>query len=216
MEIRYNHIRRNSLVDGPGSRTVLFMQGCDIHCPGCQNHKLWDPKTGRSAEVAELAEAIANVTPNGQVTISGGEPFLQPAALAELCHVLKQHYGFHVIVYSGHTWEQLRSLNFSGNWYDVMCAISNTDVLVDGPFVRALDDDNITYRGSRNQRPINVQASRKAGKVITYDWDSPEVVIGEDGDFVLPIGLSELGSEIGTAVETRICGQTATLKEGHQ
>lgn len=210
MKARIASIQANSVVDGPGVRTVVFFQGCSIHCPGCQNKHLWDPSGGTEIEVTELAERIAEIG-NPQVTISGGEPFQQPEQLARLVSILKYRHNFHIIVYTGFTWEVLRTLC---NPIFLLNAgiLSNVDVLVDGQYVKSLDDDCITYRGSRNQRPIDVQASRRANQVITLDWDAPEVVITQDGNAFLPIGMVAEMGELGIVQPTRMCGQTKSVQ----
>ena len=211
MNIRYSHIQESSLVDGPGKRTVFFMQGCETYCPGCQNRKLWSKDGGEEVDVILAAEVLNAVAKNRQITISGGEPFLQPQALAQLVLLLHVVYHCHVIVYTGFTWEQLTDLTkASYSLYDR--ALTHIEFLVDGPYVKALDDNTIIYRGSRNQRPIDVKESRKAGTPIPLDWYHPEVVIDEDGNIFLPIGLTEIGSTIGDVHSTRMCGQTAGIR----
>jgi anaerobic ribonucleoside-triphosphate reductase activating protein len=209
MNIRYSHIQESSLVDGPGKRTVFFMQGCERHCPGCQNRKLWSFSGGSDAEVISAAAVLASIAKNKQITISGGEPFLQPIALGRLVLLLHLVYHCHVIVYTGYTWQELTDLsNPLHELYDI--ALAHINVLVDGPYVQALDDGLITYRGSRNQRAIDVQASRKnVRNPVLLDWNEPEVVIDEDGNMVLPIDLQTMGAEIGEVRNTRMCGQTA-------
>lgn len=212
MNIRYSHIQENSLVDGPGKRTVLFLQGCQIHCPGCQNKKLWDLDGGSEADVIKAAAVLASIATNKQVTISGGEPFQQAQALAQLVLLLKVVYHLHVIVYTGYTWDYLNRDNNDQQLY-AKVALANIDVLVDGPYFRRLDDDTIIYRGSRNQHPIDVKASRKdINHPVVLNWDQPEVVIDGSGNIFLPIGLTEMGAEIGDVKHTRMCGQTRGLK----
>lgn len=210
-QINYHKIEARSLVDGPGERTVLFMQGCSIHCPGCQNIHLWEHKRGFTDDTDTMAFTLAYLAgEGGNITISGGEPFEQPMALAALLRALKDKHGIgHVIVYSGYTWEKLTSGDLPADVaVSVLAALSRIDVLVDGPFIKALDDTRITYRGSRNQRPIDVQASMQAGYPVVLDWDEPEIVIAGDGSVVLPIGLAAEFAEIGQVVPTRMCGQT--------
>lgn len=207
MNIRYSHIQESSLVDGPGKRTVFFVQGCEIHCPGCQNRKLWSTDGGEEVDVIQAAKVLASIAKNGQITISGGEPFRQPQALWQLVLLLKVVYHCHVIVYTGFTWERLTDK--ANGWFRLIDLIlTHVDILVDGPFVKAQDDDTIIYRGSRNQRPIDVRKSRKAGTPIVLDWSHPEVVVDEDGNVFLPIGLTEFAYDLGDVRSTRMCGQT--------
>ncbi len=215
MEVRIDHIQANSHVDGPGKRTVLFMQGCPIHCPGCQNRHLWDLNGGKVDDTLDLSITLANLAiKTGNVTISGGEPFAQVKALAEIVSYLKFYEVRNIIVYTGYTWEQLVS-GIAGNWFDVMDALQYIDVIVDGPYRREVDDNLITYRGSRNQRPINVQESlrqrREDGvkaKPVLLNWDNPEICITTDGEAILPIGLAQKFEDLGKVEKTRMCGQT--------
>ena len=99
MNVYINSIQFNkSLVDGPGVRTLVFFQGCDIHCPGCHNASAWDITKGTPYSVKELANQIKEGTFNGKVTITGGEPLMQKEALVQLLNELK---GLDVIVRSG-------------------------------------------------------------------------------------------------------------------
>lgn len=100
--IKYN----NSLVDGPGIRTVLYMQGCDIHCPGCHIPATWDIKKGNEIDIATLAEKLDKNVINKKITISGGEPLLQKEALLELVKELYKR-GFDIALYTGHKKEEV-------------------------------------------------------------------------------------------------------------
>ena len=104
-KIYVNAIRWNSsLVDGPGIRTVVFLQGCDLHCKGCQNPSTWEIGAGTEMTVNELAESLKAKAVNKKVTISGGEPLVQAAAVIKL---LDQLQGFDVALYTGHTLEEV-------------------------------------------------------------------------------------------------------------
>ena len=198
--IRINHFRSRSFVDGPGERAVLFVQGCPIECPGCQNRQLWSTHDGHRENEWDVADMLATLAaPHGNVTISGGEPFAQPAALHHLLLSLRSHSAIkHILVYTGFIFETLL--------HDP--AMQHIDVLVDGPFVRELDDPFLIYRGSRNQRPIDVPASLSSGRVVTLDWSGPEIVIPTDGSALMPVGLAKEFSELGEARTTLRCGQT--------
>jgi len=206
MNIRINHIVPNSVVDGPGNRTVLFFQGCTLACPGCQNRALWPADGGKVERVRDVVETIALLSANtGNITLSGGEIFQQGAALAELVATLHYVGPRHVIAYTGYTWEELFSVYHPARpWLSII--LQYIDVLVDGRFVRDQDDDLIVYRGSRNQRPIDVGATLAEGGLVTLDWDHPEIVIGEDGNMVLPQGLAEMFN-MGQVGNHAMCGQ---------
>lgn len=206
MDIRYSQIKTGSVVDGPGVRTVLFLQGCTIGCPGCQNAHLWPADGGHLEFTEELAKTIAALSPHGNVTISGGEPFQQLAGLTCLLYALRKHGLKHIIVYSGYTWEKL-TMNHD-NLFWVMEALHQIDVLVDGPFIRAQDHNLINWRGSANQRPIDVPLTLASGDLVLLDWDAPVLTIGEDGSVVMPIGMADVMDDLGTVEKTRMCGQT--------
>ena len=100
VKVYINSIKFNrSLVDGPGVRTVVFFQGCDLLCKGCQNKSSWDIKSGTEVEVAEIATLLQKEVCNKKITFSGGEPLMQAEALIELVKLLD---GFDIAVYTGH------------------------------------------------------------------------------------------------------------------
>lgn len=222
MDITIHKFVEKSMVDGPGVRAVLFFQGCPIECFGCQNKHLWEKRQGATLSVKDVARKLAGMAAEngGNVTISGGEPFAQVRALSELLRLLKDVYGVkNIIVYTGYLWEYLTSANLPIDTHcSVLAALSRIDTLVDGPFIKALDDPFITYRGSRNQRPIDVQASLKSwgdpsvGPVI-LDWNLPEISIDTAGSVVLPAGLVKDFEDIGQVEKSRMCGQTKGLPD---
>lgn len=211
MQINFHKIEAKSYVDGPGERTVLFMQGCPIECPGCQNRHLWPVQGGRMAPVMDVANTLAILAGRGgNITISGGEPFAQPVALGQLLYLLKTVHGIgHIIVYTGYLLWQAHSICSTMYGHDPFDYI---DVLVDGPFIKALDDPLITYRGSRNQRAIDVQASRRNQRVVTLNWDHPEIVITPAGNALMPVGLASEMAELGEIHKSRMCGQTREMR----
>jgi len=201
-KIRCDKIETNSYVDGVGRRTVIFLQGCPIHCEGCQNKDLWGSDGGFSVDVASLAvETKAQDGYNGNVTISGGEPFAQKDSLLELIQDLKGIGVQHIIVYTGYSYEELIQDRTA---YEIFKYI---DILVDGKYIKELDDDMLVYRGSRNQRPINVKESTQ-DNIVLEDWDNPEIVITPDGNVIIPLGLATTFDEIGKFGVMRMCGQT--------
>jgi anaerobic ribonucleoside-triphosphate reductase activating protein len=137
-----------SVVDGPGIRTVIFTAGCPHRCLGCHNPESWNPRGGEDVPVEDLLARIEQSGWDG-VTVSGGEPFLQPEALARLvdgCKALQKN----VWVYTGYTIEQLQSMD---DEY-VTSVLDRADVLVDGRFEQPLMDRSLRFRGSSNQRII--------------------------------------------------------------
>lgn len=137
-----------SVVDGPGVRSVIFMAGCPHRCPGCHNPESWNPRGGEEVAINDLLTRVERSGWDG-VTISGGEPFLQPEALARLvdgCKALQKN----VWVYTGYTFEQLQGMD---DEY-VTSVLDRADVLVDGRFEQPLMDRSLRFRGSSNQRII--------------------------------------------------------------
>ena len=202
--LNFDSIISPTCVDGPGRRAALFLQGCPIRCRGCQSPHLWHPDAGHKA----TAEQVANVllATGLPVTVSGGEPFYQAGALAELVGRLKAA-GRHVIVYTGYVLEDL--LDVADAVPGVMETLEAADVLVDGPYVAERDHDGIQWRGSDNQRPIDLAASRATGwrEIVTLDWDTPVVIVSERGDLLAAADVADLFLGLGSEAESRRCGQ---------
>lgn len=166
-KVRVAGIVGESVVDGPGLRFVIFAQGCPHRCPGCQNPQTWDPAGGTEMAVDELVEQIrANPLLKG-VTFSGGEPFLQAGAFGFLAGAVRE-LGLDVVTYTGYTWEDLLA-RAQGN-QEFRRLIEGSDYIVDGPYVEALRDLALPFRGSRNQRVIDVKSSLAAGQAVLAGW----------------------------------------------
>ena len=151
--LRIAGVVRESVVDGPGLRYVIFAQGCPHRCPGCHNPETWDPAGGYNVALDEL---VADITRNPLlkgVTFSGGEPFLQAAAFAALGKVLKDK-GYEIVTYTGYTYEELQTA--ADKAADALLSV--TDILIDGPFLLAERDLTLPFRGSRNQKVIYLSA----------------------------------------------------------
>ncbi len=160
----------DSIVDGPGLRFAVFVQGCTHACPGCHNP---DSQPCAGGEVRRIDELVAQIAANKLargVTISGGEPFEQAAACAELARQLRRR-GLSVWTYSGYRYEQLAAGVPDPAALDLL---AQTDVLVDGPFVQALHSFDLPWRGSSNQRLIDVPATRSQGRIVL--WETQEDV----------------------------------------
>lgn len=161
--LRLADIVTESVVDGKGIRMTVFVQGCKHACKGCHNPTTWALDGGEEKPlkfVTDLAEK--NPLLDG-LTFSGGEPFLQPAPLYELalwCHA----HNLNVWCYSGYTLEQLGHMGETDE--DVKNLLGEVDVLVDGEFVESLKDLTLAFRGSSNQRIIDMNATRKSGSVV--------------------------------------------------
>lgn len=201
-------IVENSFVDGPGKRVTVFVKGCEIGCPSCQSVHLWSPDGGTLYDEDELAMKVAKLAEDSDgVTVSGGEPFAQAKAVAFFVKSLRKYGVKHIIIYSGYTFEQLiNPVTPVFMW--VTEILVNVDVLVDGPFIKALDHDRMQYRGSGNQRVIDVPATLEAVELTLLDWDTPELEITPDGNVVLPIGLAKEFSAFGKVERTRMCGSS--------
>ena len=138
MTVFINSIKFNrSLVDGPGVRTVVFFQGCDLRCKGCQNKSTWDMKSGTEVEVAELAALLKKEVCNKKITFSGGEPLMQAEGLIELCKLLG---GFSIAVYTGHELEEVPSE-----------LLDHIDYIKTGSFREELKTTVKPFVGSTNQ-----------------------------------------------------------------
>ena len=153
-------IAGDSIVDGPGIRTTIFSQGCPHHCPGCHNPETWDFGCGTPmAEEGILTIVRSNPLCRG-VTFSGGEPFAQSEGFCKLAKLLKAE-GYEVASYSGYTFEQL----LSGS-EDQKALLGSIDILIDGPFLQEEKSLEIAFRGSRNQRILDVPRSLAAGQAV--------------------------------------------------
>jgi len=150
----------DSIVDGPGIRTTVFSQGCPHHCPGCHNPETWDFGCGTDMPVEDLVDVVRSNPLCRGVTFSGGEPFAQGEAFAKLARLLKEK-GYEVASYSGYTFEEL--LAGSDEQRDLLSAI---DVLIDGPFLLAEKSLEVPFRGSRNQRILDVKKSLAEGRAV--------------------------------------------------
>lgn len=163
MNIRIAGIVDDSIVDGPGFRLTVFVQGCPHHCEGCHNPETHDFSGGRIADTAEIIDQMNdNILLDG-VTLSGGEPFCQCAPCAEIARAAHEA-SLNVWCYSGWTFEEL--LN-GGD--EKRMLLENIDVLVDGRFVLAQRTLEFKWRGSFNQRLIDVPASLKAGRAVEIE-----------------------------------------------
>jgi len=153
-------IAGDSIVDGPGIRTTVFAQGCPHHCPGCHNPETWEFGCGTQMPAEAVLEIVrANPLCRG-VTFSGGEPFAQAGEFAKLGRLLKAA-GYEVASYSGYTFEAL--LNGTPEQRQLLETI---DVLIDGPYLESERSLELNFRGSRNQRVLNVPASLKEGSAV--------------------------------------------------
>ena len=151
----------DSIVDGEGYRFTIFTQGCPHHCEGCQNPQTHDFTSGKPADTDELLTRILDNTLLSGVTVSGGEPFCQPQPLVELSEKLHEH-GLDIWAYTGYTLEELSHMDNPA----IGALLQNIDVLVDGKFDLQQRDLTLAFRGSRNQRVIDMEKTRQNGSII--------------------------------------------------
>lgn len=159
-------IIHDTTVDGPGFRTSIYSAGCQHKCPECHNPQSWDVQNGHPMTISSLMDEIVS-DPFAHVTFSGGDPMFQAQGFAQLARRIKAETDKTIWCYTGFTWEGL-STNA-----DAQELLDYVDVLVDGPFMKALRDEELLFRGSSNQRLIDVAASRAAGHVVEWKRKQP-------------------------------------------
>ncbi|MGM9567052.1 MAG: anaerobic ribonucleoside-triphosphate reductase activating protein [Clostridia bacterium] len=158
MKIRIAALVNDSIVDGPGLRYAVYTQGCTHRCEGCHNPQTHDLKGGREADTGMIWREIEENPLLSGITFSGGDPLVQPLPLAELAEKAHES-GLNVWCYTGWTWEDLMKKSDP----DMMALLKNVDVLVDGPFLLEQRTLDLPFRGSKNQRLINVPESLVSG-----------------------------------------------------
>ena len=157
-------IVEDTTVDGPGFRTAIYAAGCPNHCLGCHNPESWEITRGTWMETEEVvARVMADEFAN--VTFSGGDPMFQPEGFTEVAAAIKARSQKTIWCYTGYRYEELLRHPQQAH------LLRYIDVLVDGPFVQALRDESLLFRGSSNQRLIDVQASLQAGEVVLFCYD---------------------------------------------
>ncbi|MBC8546175.1 anaerobic ribonucleoside-triphosphate reductase activating protein [Clostridiaceae bacterium NSJ-31] len=166
MPLRLAGVVRESIVDGPGFRFVVFVQGCPHHCPSCHNPQSHDFAGGYDCDPQRILDEIDKNPLLSGVTFSGGEPFCQPEALCGLAREVKAR-GLGLMAYSGYTYEEL--LDLAKERPAVGELLELCDYLVDGRFVLAERDLTLQFRGSRNQRIVDLAATRREGEVVTTE-----------------------------------------------
>ena len=167
--LRILDIVEDTMVDGPGFRTSIYCAGCRHACPGCHNPQSWSFDGGREVTVEQIMRII-EADPYANVTFSGGDPMYQAAGFAELAQTIHQRTQKDIWCYTGFTFESLIQ-------DDQRELLSHIDVLVDGPFIRALHDPDLLFRGSSNQRLIDVPASLYSGKTVLWKPDNAVLTV---------------------------------------
>ena len=157
-------IVEDTMVDGPGFRTSIYCAGCRHACPGCHNPQSWDFSGGHPMSTEQIMRII-EADPYANVTFSGGDPMYQPEGFTELARAIRQRTSKDIWCVTGFTFETLINNPRHRQLLELI------DVLVDGPFIKSLRDESLLFRGSSNQRLIDVPASLKAGKVVLFEPD---------------------------------------------
>lgn len=164
--LRIYGIVTDSIVDGPGFRTAIFTQGCTHHCAGCHNPDSHPMDGGKDWTLDEIEAKFTNNPLLDGITLTGGDPFMQPAGCAELAR--RAHAkGLNVWAYTGYTYEQLQEL--ATNNRDIADLVDQCDVLVDGRFILAERSLDLVFTGSRNQRLIDIAKTRDSGSIVLYE-----------------------------------------------
>ena len=159
-------IQEDSIVDGEGIRSVIWFQGCSHHCKECHNPETWDFDGGVEVSIDDVKKQIDELEFQAGVTFSGGDPMSQIEALVELAKYVKEK-GMNVWCYTGFLYEDLEKMGEKNPLYKEV--FNYIDVLVDGPFVLDLKSFEVAFRGSSNQRLIDIPKTLEKGKVITLE-----------------------------------------------
>ena len=162
--IRLAGISEDSIIDGPGIRLVFFTQGCDLHCPGCHNPKTWELNGGEIHDIFDLRKKWKHNPLLDGITISGGEPTLQKEAVLRIILLAKED-GLNVVLYSGYTFENLASRKDP----IIDTILLNIDYLIDGPFMIEKRSLNLAFRGSLNQRIIDIRKTLLENHVVVLE-----------------------------------------------
>ena len=160
--IRIAGVVRESIVDGPGLRFTVFCQGCPHGCKGCHNMATHDFSGGYDCEISKILDAIDQNPLLDGVTFSGGEPMCQPEAFYNLAVQVKER-GLNRVSYTGFTYEELLQMTEKDKWIKGLLEL--TDILIDGRFVLEERDLTLQFRGSRNQRVIDMNLTRSSGEL---------------------------------------------------
>ena len=159
--LRLAGIIRESIVDGPGIRFVVFCQGCPHDCLGCHNPESHDFNAGQEITIDKIITEIKKNPLLKGVTFSGGEPMCQAKAFAALARKVKD-LGLNLTVFSGYTYEELLAKEDE----DINELLSLTDLLIDGRYIDKLRDLTLKFRGSSNQRLIDMNKTREKGEIV--------------------------------------------------
>jgi anaerobic ribonucleoside-triphosphate reductase activating protein len=165
--IRVLDIKYGTSVDGVGLRTSIYCAGCENKCPGCHNPQSWDERGGEAMEVEELFRLIEDADMN--VTFTGGDPMFHPEGFTLLAQMIKSQSHKTIWCYTGYILEKDLLKPSRAKTVHTKEMLSLIDVLVDGPFIEEEKNISLRFKGSENQRIIDVQASLKENKTILFE-----------------------------------------------
>ncbi len=165
-KIRLAGIAKESIVDGPGIRFAIFCQGCPHNCPECHNPETHDFKGGQEVDIEAIINMIKRNSLLSGVTFSGGEPICQTEKFLHLAKLIKKE-NLDIVLFTGYTIEELEVMNKSNNKIGEL--LGYCDYLIDGKFKVEEKDLTLKFRGSRNQRFIDMNKSRLAGEIILVE-----------------------------------------------
>ncbi|MBO5209151.1 MAG: anaerobic ribonucleoside-triphosphate reductase activating protein [Lachnospiraceae bacterium] len=170
----YSEIKEYDIANGPGVRVTLFVSGCTHHCKGCFNEMTWDFQYGREFDEEVEEKILKALEPSyiAGLTLLGGEPmeYVNQQGILPLLRKVKEKYPDKTIwCYTGYLYEKDILENFCAKWAETEEILSYLDVMVDGEFVEDLKDISLRFRGSSNQRIIDVKKSRQTEKIILWD-----------------------------------------------
>ncbi len=152
-KINISGFNYSSIVDGPGVRFTIYMQGCIHHCVGCHNPSTWSLANNQLYTIEEIIQLVENEAMNNNITISGGDPLLFPELTIKLARILK-HKGYNIWLYTGYTYEQILEDESR------QAILQTIDTLVDGKYEQSKKQLGLKYRGSSNQRIINLNENK--------------------------------------------------------
>lgn len=161
-------IVEDTMVDGPGFRTSIYCAGCPNGCKGCHNPQSWNIENGHNASTDEIMEVIKS-DPFANVTFTGGDPMFQAEGFAELAAAIREQTEKTIWCWTGFIFEDLLQKPAQRQLLELI------DVLVDGPYMEQLRDTDLVFRGSSNQRIIDVKASLDQGRTVILDYDHPAI-----------------------------------------
>ena len=169
----YSEVKECDIANGPGVRVTIFVSGCTHHCKGCFNEMTWDFRYGREFTKEDIEKIIKLLEPSyiAGLTLLGGEPmeYRNQQGLLPLLRRVKEQYPEKTIwCYTGYLYDKDILDDFCGKWEETREMLSYLDVIVDGEFVEAQKDISLRFRGSSNQRIIDVKKSREAAEIVMW------------------------------------------------